>query len=114
MMLSWEARVALTHTEWPGNVRQLASAIQRGAAFALDEKSESIEVRHLFPNAPVEAPAAPLGYQEATRRFQKRFLQDALDACQGNVSEVARRMGLARSHLHELLRGHGIGRTRTP
>ncbi|MFO0630732.1 MAG: hypothetical protein U0325_34610 [Polyangiales bacterium] len=32
-----------------------------------------------------------LTWQEATRRFQRRLLEETLDGCQGNVSEAARR-----------------------
>jgi Nif-specific regulatory protein len=110
LSLSWTARAALASASWPGNVRQLAAAIQRGAAFAIGEAAEVIDARHLFPESAASGEAAPVTYQEATRRFQKRFLQEALEACNGNVSEVARRLDVARSHLHELLRAHGLGR----
>ncbi|MEW5852914.1 MAG: sigma-54-dependent Fis family transcriptional regulator [Myxococcota bacterium] len=111
MTPSWAARSALMHAEWPGNVRQLTSTIQRGVAFALSEGSDVLEVRHLFPDAPATTtPETPTSYQDALRAFQKRFLQEALQACGGNVSETGRRIGLARSHLHELLRAHGLGR----
>ena len=112
LALTFAACAALASAEWPGNVRQLASAVQRGAAFAIEEKSDAIDVRHLFPNAPVTE-TAPVTWQDAQRVFQRRFLQESLEACQGNVSETARRLGLARSHLHELLRSHGLGRART-
>lgn len=112
LSLSRAARTALRHAEWPGNVRQLSAAVQRGAAFALSEGSAVIEARHLFPEAPPgpAAAARAMTWQEATRGFQRRLLDETLDACGGNVSEVARRLDVARSHLHELLRAHGIQR----
>ena len=60
----------------------------------------------------VAEPAGPLTWQEATRRFQRRLLEDTLAQCGGNVSEAARRLELARSHLHELLRAHGLARAK--
>ena len=53
-----------------------------------------------------------LTWQESTRRFQRRLLEDTLAQCGGNVSEAARRLELARSHLHELLRAHGLVRAK--
>jgi Nif-specific regulatory protein len=114
LTVSRAARAALTSAEWPGNIRQLAAAVQRGAAFAIDAKSDVIEAHHLFPERRAEASAAgeALTWQEATRRFQKGLLEDTLAACNGNVSEAARRLDVARSHLHELLRAHGVGRAK--
>lgn len=112
LTLSRAARTALRHAEWPGNVRQLSAAVQRGAAFALSEGSAVIEARHLFPEAPAAAAerSRATTWQEATRGFQRRLLDETLDACGGNVSEAARRLDVARSHLHELLRAHGVNR----
>jgi Nif-specific regulatory protein len=115
LTLSRGARTALTSAEWPGNIRQLSAAVQRGAAFAIDEGASAIEVRHLFPEKRADTESVdeqPVTWQEATRRFQKRLLEETLAACNGNVSETARRLDLARSHLHDLLRAHGLGRAR--
>jgi Nif-specific regulatory protein len=109
--VSRAALAALSHCEWPGNVRQLSAAVQRGAAFAADAGSDVIEPWHLFPErAPTGAPEAGLSWQEATRRFHRRLLEETLAATAGNVSEAARRLDLARTHLHELLKAHGLGR----
>ncbi|MBI5516617.1 MAG: sigma-54-dependent Fis family transcriptional regulator [Deltaproteobacteria bacterium] len=111
LTVSRAAQSALSCAEWPGNVRQLAAAVQRGAAFAIDAGSDVIEVWHLFPeSARDSAPEGNLSWQEATRRFHKRLLEETLASTQGNVSEAARRLDLARTHLHELLKAHGLGR----
>ncbi len=114
LTLTRAARAALTSAEWPGNVRQLAAAVQRGIAFAIDEGVSAIDAHHLFPERAIAAagPEAPLTWQEATRRFQRALLEETLASCGGNVSEAARRLDLARSHLHDLLRAHGLGRQR--
>jgi len=112
--LSRAAVSALRGAEWPGNVRQLAATVQRGIAFAMGEGSPEIEPRHLFPDAAPEVTEGmgALTWQESTRRFQRRLLEDTLAQCGGNVSEAARRLELARSHLHELLRAHGLVRAK--
>jgi Nif-specific regulatory protein len=108
--LSRAARVALAESEWPGNVRQLENALQRGWAVALSEGATVIEPRHLFPDRVAESEAEPQGYEEAMRRFQARFLREALEQSGWNVSETARRIGLARSHLNDLIKAHGLAR----
>jgi DNA-binding NtrC family response regulator len=44
------------------------------------------------------------------RRFQSRFLREALEKTGWNVSETARRAGMARSHLNDLIKAHGLTR----
>jgi Nif-specific regulatory protein len=108
--LSRAARLALSESEWPGNVRQLENAVQRGWAVALSEGASAIEPRHLFPSLPPGAEATT--YEDAMRRYQGLFLREALDQGGWNVSETARRIGLARSHLNDLIKAHGLARAR--
>jgi DNA-binding NtrC family response regulator len=146
LTLSWEARTALTEAQWPGNIRQLAAALQRAIAHAHSEQTDSIDVRHLW-DAPESAGAeaqsiaagrAPLAvgsaaeaqraqheapiravnlqtnavveWDEALRIFQREHLHHALEHCKWNVTETSRALGLARSHLYELMRLHGLSR----
>lgn len=111
--LSRAAKVALTDGPWPGNVRQLENAVARGWAVALSEGASAIEAHHLFPDRgePTSADKAePVHYEDAMRKFQARFLREALEECGWNISETARRVGLARSHLYDLIRAHGLSK----
>ncbi len=111
--LSRAARLALGESAWPGNVRQLENVVQRGWAVALSEGAAAIEPRHLFPDKATGAePEGPLTYEDAMRRYQGRFLREALEQSGWNVSETARRVGLARSHLNDLIKAHGLSRGR--
>jgi Nif-specific regulatory protein len=107
--LSHGARLALEEAPWPGNVRQLENVLQRGWAVALSEGATQIETRHLFPARAAEGPE-PVSYQDALRRFQASYLRKALDESGWNVSETARRVGLSRSHLNDLMKAHGVTR----
>lgn len=86
--------------------------MQRGWAVALSEGAAVIEPRHIFPEktASADADAAPATYEDAMRRHQGRFLREALEQTGWNVSETARRIGLARSHLNDLIKAHGLRR----
>ncbi len=112
--LSRAAIRALEETDWPGNVRQLENTIARGWARALSEGASVIEPHHLFQERGASAPASeePLSFQDATRRFQARLVEETLVASDWNVSETARRLDLSRSHLNDLIRAFGLVRKR--
>ena len=99
-------------TEWPGNVRQLENAVEAAVIRATGERAKQVEPRHLFPEMSNSRTADTVTFQEATRRFQGRFLAAALEAQSWNVVETARRLDLARSHLYTLIRAFGLERRR--
>jgi Nif-specific regulatory protein len=92
-------------SEWPGNVRQLAHAVEAATIRASVERSAAVELRHLFPASHKEREERekPPSFQEATRRFQKRFFLAALEATHWNITEAAKRLELTRTHVHNLL-----------
>jgi len=96
--------------EWPGNVRQLAHAVEAGAIRAAGEGAKRLERHHLFADPAGLAGAEALTFQEATRRFQAGFLRDALVAADWNVMDVAQRLDLARSHVYNLIKAFGLTR----
>ncbi|MCW5892040.1 MAG: sigma-54-dependent Fis family transcriptional regulator [bacterium] len=97
---------------WPGNVRQLAHAVDAAAIRAAGEGATRLEVRHLFSGdvAPPEEEAV-LTFHELTRRFQADLLRDTLSRCDWNVTEAARRLDLARAHVYSLIKAFGLRRT---
>jgi transcriptional regulator with GAF, ATPase, and Fis domain len=106
---------AMQTAAWPGNVRQLANAVEAAAIRAAGEGSAQIERGHVFPedDSPDEPAIQDLTFQEATRRFQARLLREALETSEWNVTEVARRLDLARSYVYILIRAFGLRRSRT-
>ena len=73
--------------------------------------SRPIEPRHLFPAAARPSDAAgELNFRDATRWFQRELLERTLRESEWNVAEVARRLGLARSHVYNLIRAFELGR----
>ncbi len=111
--LSPNALRALEAAEWPGNVRQLENTVEAAVIRAAGTRAKQVERSHLFPEsggAPESDPATT--FQEATRRFQARFVRDALENQGWNVADTARRLDLTRSHLYNLIKAFGLERSR--
>ena len=113
--LSPAARQALATADWPGNVRQLENAVEAAAVRAHGQAAREIGVAHLFPDrAATSAGSEPdeteLSFQEATRRFQCDLLTRTLEDTNWNVSETARRLDLARSHVYNLIKAFSLER----
>jgi Nif-specific regulatory protein len=103
---------AIEASEWRGNVRELANAIEVAAIRSAGEGAKAVEATHLF--GPVSAVAAvsraPLTFQEETRRFQAGLVQRALEAADWNVAAAARTLDLTRAHLYNLIKAFGLSR----
>jgi Nif-specific regulatory protein len=113
LKMSAGALLAAEAAEWPGNIRQLAHAVQAAAIYAAHEGVLQIERHHLFR----DADASPSGskrqtWQEATWHFQKGYLDKTLGEMSWNVSEAARVLDLARSHVYNLIKAFGLERKR--
>lgn len=108
LTLSPSALVAVQCADWPGNVRQLAHALEAGVIRAAGGGSDQVEASHVFPET---APAAGgASFQAATRQFQARLLRETLEACNWNVAEAAGRLDLTRAHVYNLIRALGLQR----
>lgn len=104
--ISSEATQVIRRYRWPGNVRELENALERAAALAdLGE----IEVRHLPDvirgrsgrNEPAErVPALHEAEYEAIVR--------AGWACQGNLTKMARALGIGRTTLWRKMKASGM------
>ncbi|MCE9666318.1 sigma-54-dependent Fis family transcriptional regulator [Myxococcus stipitatus] len=94
--------------EWPGNVRQLRNRLEGALIRASAEGASFVEPRHLMDRAqpPQEG---PLSFHEATRQFQRDLLRRELGSA-WQVSEVARRLDLTRSHVYNLIKALGLKR----
>ncbi len=108
--LSRDALRAIETTKWPGNVRELFHRIDNGVDRARYEGVMQVERRHIFPSRSgcAAAPDRPSTYQDAMREFQGKLIRDALASTEGNVSEAARRLDVARAYLYDLIKVHDI------
>jgi Nif-specific regulatory protein len=110
LALSRNALRALASAPWPGNVRQLAHAVEAAVIRAAGAGVSEVQPGHAFPDSPEPTSEGPLSLQEATRRFQERLLREALEETGWNIVETARRLDVARSHVYNLIRAFGLER----
>jgi transcriptional regulator with PAS, ATPase and Fis domain len=104
----------LTHA-WPGNVRELRNVIDR--AIALSPGAEAfgqlrLGVRNQSSSDEALTVRTDLPYGQAKAMlldtFERLYLRDVFERCDGNISAAAREAELDRKHLRSLLRRQGL------
>jgi transcriptional regulator with GAF, ATPase, and Fis domain len=83
------ALVAMKKYAWPGNVRELENRVKKAVVLA-DRTLVSAEDLDLSPE--VLEPTTPLA--QATREFQKRYVNDVLERNGGNRTKTAKDLGV--------------------
>jgi len=101
--------------EWPGNVRQLAHAVEAAAIRAAGSGALKVERAHLFPElCPAAAGQPPLRtFQQATREFQQQLLEQTLNDTGWHILQTAERLDLGRSQVYNLIRSFGLVKAAT-
>jgi transcriptional regulator with GAF, ATPase, and Fis domain len=111
--LSPDALDLLVRERWPGNVRELQNTVRRGAIMARGEAVQpgALGLEHRVRPA-VASHLYHLRYRDAKEQilaqFNEEFLNNALAQDRGNVTRAARRLGLERQALQQLLRRYDI------
>lgn len=97
---------AIQAHRWPGNVRELEHVLERGVLMAQGERINAADLG-LAPSAAMRVGATP----QATFNLEdneRELIRRALEACQNNVIEAARVLGLSRSGLYRRLQKFGM------
>jgi len=113
--LTKDAADALLSHDWPGNVRELENAMQRAVVVC---RGDRVLPHHLGLGGGAWEAAAEddddADYEGQKRRvverFQREFVQRALENAQGNVTQAASTCGLTRAAFQRILKQLGIDR----
>lgn len=108
------AQNRLRNYPWPDNVRELKNLVRRLLMSDSDEDISLEEVEaEISGAAAVDEPlvkqdllALPL--REAREQFERAYLQQQLVLCDGKVGQLAKRVGMERTHLYRKLRSLGV------
>jgi DNA-binding NtrC family response regulator len=110
------AVAALTHAEWPGNVRQLENAIERAVVLAHGDRIDRGDLPAAMATATDAPPAAaalddttpPIPLKQALEAPERSIIEHALRYCGGNREHAAKALGINRSTLFHKLKKLGI------
>ncbi|MFO0744661.1 MAG: sigma-54 dependent transcriptional regulator [Myxococcota bacterium] len=107
----------LVAAPWPGNVRELEHAIESMLALSVDgivsdealPEGSGDGARERAPLLSGDAPTGgDLTLKVRMNAYERGIIKDVLDACQGNRSESARRLGIDRVTLLGKMKRHGL------
>ena len=108
------AQNRLRNYPWPDNVRELRTLVQRLLVQGGSEEIRLEEIeRELAQAQPADEPLVKqdllaLSLREAREQFERAYLQQQLLLCHGKVGQLAKRVGMERTHLYRKLRSLGV------
>jgi DNA-binding NtrC family response regulator len=108
-----DAIVELRKYGWPGNVRELRNVVERLILLSADENITAADVRLILPTSE-SAPTASAGgavtgtLAERTEVFEREVMLSEIRRHNFHMTNVARALGLERSHLYKKCQQLGI------
>ena len=109
------AQNRLRNHGWPGNIRELKNLVQRLLILSDAEEISQEEVEQTLGDTPTPVEGGGLSpalldqpLREAREAFEKLYLEHQLREVGGNMSQLAKRAGMERTHLYRKLRALGI------
>ncbi len=108
------AQNRLRNYPWPGNVRELKNLVQRmlimdgTEEIGLEEIEKDLESDDTAAEPLVKQDLLALPLRDAREQFERAYLQQQLLLCGGKVGQLAKRVGMERTHLYRKLRSLGV------
>jgi DNA-binding NtrC family response regulator len=111
---SLAAQNRLRNYPWPDNVREVKNLTRRLLLTGSDDDISLEEVEaEISAATPAHEPLVKqdllsLPLREAREQFERTYLQQQLILCDGKVGQLAKRVGMERTHLYRKLRALGV------
>jgi DNA-binding NtrC family response regulator len=108
------AQNRLRNYPWPDNVRELKHLVRRmllsGSSDDISLEDVEAEITAVVPigESLVKQDLLALPLREAREHFERSYLQQQLVLCDGKVGQLAKRVGMERTHLYRKLRSLGV------
>ena len=116
---SMAAQNRLRNYPWPGNLRELENLVRRillaggSEEVTLAEVDDQLKATVSSEEPLVKQNLLDLPMREAREQFERVYLQQQLALVGGKVGQMAKRVGMERTHLYRKLRALGIDFRRT-
>ncbi|MCC8118107.1 MAG: sigma-54 dependent transcriptional regulator [Bacteroidales bacterium] len=101
--LSQGAINALTDCQWPGNIRQLQHCIEKAVILSDKPMLTSSDF-----DLPQNSPALESAGETTLEDMEQRMIAQAIADCQGNMSLVAKRLGITRQTLYNKIKKYNL------
>jgi DNA-binding NtrC family response regulator len=103
----------LLNYSWPGNIRELRNAVERGIALASGDRIEPVDLpKSLSASEDRPTSTSPAGFSnpegQSLQEAELAYLKSILTANRGNVSRAAAQAGMTRQGLHKRLKKAGL------
>ncbi len=109
------AQNRLRHYPWPGNLRELETIVRQlliaggPEQVALEELEQQLRPPRGGQREPlVKQDLLALPLRAAREEFERAYLTEHLALCGGRVGQLAKRVGMERTHLYRKLRSLGV------
>jgi DNA-binding NtrC family response regulator len=107
------AQNRLRNYPWPGNIDELSVLVQRLLTKGGSEEISLGEIENELQPAATDEPLVKqdllsLPLREAREQFERAYLKQQLSLCGGKVGQLAKRVGMERTHLYRKLRALGV------
>ncbi len=107
--------------DWPGNIRELQNAVERGVVLAINDE---LDISHMFSHLNISRhgenssdegqhtfennPAFDMPLTDAKQAFEKAYITRLLKLSHGNIAELSRKSGRYRADLYRMLERYHI------
>ncbi|MFK7859643.1 MAG: sigma-54-dependent transcriptional regulator [Granulosicoccus sp.] len=106
------AQNRLRNLDWPGNLLELKNLVQRVLLLGGQSEIEVAEINRVLGAVDTSDTALALRYdlplREARADFERQYLLRCLTETQGNIGDLAKHVGMERTHLYRKLRSLDI------
>jgi DNA-binding NtrC family response regulator len=116
-LVAHETMDILTRYDWPGNVRELEHTIERcvllerGEVILPESLPDHLRISSVSCediNIPIVSPHLHEARRFVVEAFERCFITETLRVTRGNVTEAAKRAGIARQSFQRLMAQYGI------
>jgi len=104
-----EAEALLLKYAWPGNIRELANVLERAMIL---QRGERLEASDLGLQARRTSTVDSGGELLSLREMERLHVERVLQRTQGNVSDAAQILGMARRTLYDRMKALGLATTK--
>ena len=96
---------------WPGNVRELKNTVERIVIMhrAVTVGADDIPALNA-DSEPLQPVASYTNFRESREAYERDYIAQKLEECDGNVTRTAEAMGIDRSHLYRRMKALGLSR----